>query len=57
MSSTWVSVRVCSPDPKIGSGRVPASTLRITSGTMCAMPGSSSGSSPGPYALKGRQIV
>ena len=57
MSSTCVSVRVCSPDPKIDSGRCPASALRIRSGTACAIPGSSSGSSPGPYALKGRQMV
>jgi len=48
MSSTWVSVRVCSPEPKIGSGRSPASDLRSRSGTACAMPGSSSGISPGP---------
>ncbi len=48
MSSTWVIVRVCSPEPKIWSGLCPDSTLRITSGTMCAMPGSSSGISPGP---------
>ena len=48
MSSTCVSVRVCSPEPKISSGRCPDSTLRIRSGTACAMPGSSSGSSPGP---------
>ena len=48
MSSTWVSVRVCSPEPKIWSGRWPESTLRIRSGTAWAMPGSASGSSPGP---------
>ncbi len=29
MSSTWVSVRVCSPEPKIGSGRMRASDLRM----------------------------
>ena len=49
MSSTWVSVRVCSPLPKICSGRCPDRTLAIRSGTACAIPGSSgSGSSPGP---------
>ena len=48
MSSTWVSVRVCSPEPKICSGRCPARTLRIRSGTACAIPGSSVGISPGP---------
>ena len=48
MSSTWVSVRVCSPEPKICSGRCPASTLRIRSGTAWAIPGSSLGTSPGP---------
>ena len=48
MSSTWVIVRVCSPEPKICSGRWPDRTFLITSGTMCAMPGSSSGISPGP---------
>ena len=48
MSSTWVSVRVCSPEPKIGSGRSRCSDLRIRSGTAWAMPGSSSGISPGP---------
>ena len=53
MSSTWVSVRVCSPEPKIGSGRWPASTLRIRSGTVWAMPGSSSGISPGPVGVEG----
>ena len=57
MSSTCVSVRVCSPDPKISSGCCPESALRMRSGTAWAIPGSSSGSSPGPYALKGRQIV
>src|SRR6202021_169529 len=32
--------------------------LWIRSGTACAIPGSSgSGSSPGPYALNGRQVV
>ena len=39
MSSTWVSVRVCSPEPKICSGRWPASTFAIRSGTAWAMPG------------------
>ena len=48
MSSTCVSVRVCSPEPKIGSGRIRARDLRSRSGTACAMPGSSSGISPGP---------
>ena len=48
MSSTWVSVRVCSPEPKISSGRWPDSTFAIRSGTAWAMPGSASGSSPGP---------
>ncbi len=49
MSSTWVSVRVCSPEPKIWSGRCPRSDLAIRSGTAWAIPGSSrSGSSPGP---------
>ncbi len=48
MSSTCVSVRVCSPEPKICRGRCPESTLRIRSGTACAMPGSASGTSPGP---------
>ena len=57
MSSMWVIVRVCSPEPKICSGFWPDSTFLITSGTMWAMPGSSSGISPGPYALNGRQIV
>ena len=58
MSETWVSVRVCSPEPKICSGRWPESTFAIRSGTAWAIPGSSrSGSSPGPYALNGRQIV
>ena len=50
MSSMWVSVRVCVPSPKIGSG-APSGSARhflMTSGTMCAMPGSSSGISPGP---------
>ncbi len=44
MSSTWVSVRVCSPEPKICSGRCPARTFSIRSGTAWAMPGSASGS-------------
>ena len=57
MSSMCVSVRVCVPSPKICSGFWPESTFLITSGTMCAMPGSASGISPGPYALNGRQIV
>ena len=57
MSSMCVIVRVWSPDPKIWSGRCPARTFRIRSGTTCAIPGSSSGISPGPYALNGRQIV
>jgi hypothetical protein len=57
MSSTCVRVRVCSPEPNISSGFWPESTFLIRSGTACAMPGSGSGSSPGPYALKGRQIV
>ena len=48
MSSTWVSVRVCSPEPKIGNGRMRASDLPIRSGTTWAMPGSASGTSPGP---------
>ena len=49
MSSTWVIVRVCSPEPKISSGRRPVSALWIRSGTAWAIPGSStSGSSPGP---------
>ena len=48
MSSTWVSVRVCSPEPKISSGRCPESTLLIRSGTAWAIPGSASGISPGP---------
>ena len=48
MSSTCVSVRVCSPEPKICSGFWPLSTFLIRSGTACAIPGSSSGISPGP---------
>ena len=48
MSSMCVSVRVCSPEPKICSGCWPDSALRIRSGTAWAMPGSSSGISPGP---------
>ena len=48
MSSTCVSVRVCVPEPKICSGRWPARTLLIKSGTAWAMPGSSVGYSPGP---------
>jgi len=58
MSSTCVIVRVCSPEPKISSGLRPVSDFWIRSGTACAIPGSSAcGSSPGPYALNGRQIV
>ena len=50
MSSMCVSVRVCVPSPKIGSGAPAAALrhLRIRSGTAWAMPGSSSGISPGP---------
>jgi len=51
MSSTCVSVRVCVPSPKIGSGsssEPSAMHFLIRSGTACAMPGSSSGISPGP---------
>jgi hypothetical protein len=50
MSSMCVSVRVWVPSPKIGSGapRGRLRHLRMTSGTMWAMPGSSSGISPGP---------
>ncbi len=48
MSSMCVSVRVCVPSPKICSGFCPLSTFLMTSGTMCAMPGSGSGISPGP---------
>ena len=48
MSSMCVSVRVCSPEPKIRSGCCPDSAFRIRSGTACAIPGTESGSSPGP---------
>ena len=51
MSSMCVSVRVCVPSPKMGSGapRGRLRHLRMRSGTMWAMPGSSgSGLSPGP---------
>src|SRR6185437_8276780 len=48
MSSMWVSVRVCSPEPKICRGRCPERTFLIRSGTICAIPGSASGISPGP---------